>query len=135
MERLFEQFMLQYNLILRSLQIIQETILFAPVRINPALIQPVRIYEILSEIKLPSDRQFPLSIQETQFATFLSLCKLEVHIKFSTVIFAITIPVLSKQEYFLYKTHVLPIQHLNNYATFLTNVNPYFIAKVHSLRI
>lgn len=125
--RIFEQFVLQYNLIHSSLQIIQDTIFLAPIRVNPALIQPQRMFSILSEIQLPSNRRFPLNISDSHFTTFLSLCKLETTIKFSTVIFIITIPILDTRDYKIYENHILPIRHLGSFSTFITNIEKHLL--------
>ncbi|XKL60596.1 hypothetical protein PGB90_007653 [Kerria lacca] len=45
LSHVYEQFFLQYELLYNSLKILQETILFAPFRINPALIHPIKIFE------------------------------------------------------------------------------------------
>lgn len=100
--------------------------LFAPISVNPALIRPKDIFSILSNITLPVTRRFPLNISDSHFSTFISLCKLTTTIKFSTVIFIITIPILDIRDYDLYETYILPIEH-GTYPTFLTNVNKYFL--------
>lgn len=89
--------------------LLYKKLLFAPIGVNPALIQPWDIYQLLTNIKLPSNRRFPLNISDLHFSTFLSLYKLTTTIKFCTVIFIITIPILDTKDYDLYITHLLPI--------------------------
>jgi len=127
LNHVFEQFVLQYELIHSSLTTIQETILFAPIRVNPALIQPRKIYSLLSNITLPPQRRFPLNITDSHFSSFLSLCKLETHLRFSTVIFVLTIPILDMREYTIYETHISPVPQEQHYVIFITNAQKYFI--------
>lgn len=63
---------------------------------------------------------------DSHFSTFLSLCRLTATIKFSTVIFSITIPILDTRNFTLHKVYPIPIPHVP-YFTFIKGISTYFL--------
>lgn len=129
----FQLFLAQYDLIYSNLVTIQETILVAPLEINPALITPAQIYRELANITLPRGRMFPLQLNDENFNIFLHSCTIVTKIKFNTIVFIISIPILEDKTYIYYHLHPIPIHTLNpKFFTFIRDTKPFLITDIQT---
>ena len=122
-----DQLSLMLNLITQLLQDIENALAFAKIGVaHPAIIKTKDLFQILTSLKVsPEQLLFPINFENVN--KFYNVLEIKAYVKNKTIVFIISLPIVSSQAFDYYKLYSVPIAGNQSHHTIIPP-RPYYLS-------